>query len=106
MSLSLRATLPHLAEELSRLLSAAGRGDLVPQVPGLNIVDRCRCGDEFCAMFYTQPKPNGAYGPGHESVVLEPQRGEMVLDVVNGTIAAVEVLYRDEVRDRLLAVLP
>lgn len=57
-------------------------------------------------MFYTQPKPQGAYGSGYEAVCLEPERGEMILDVVDGTIVAVELLYRDEVRDRLLAALP
>lgn len=103
MNRSLCTTLPDLAEELSKLLSAAGRNDLAAQVPNLSIVDRCRCGDDFCASFYTQPKPNGAYGVGHENVALEPERGMIILDVLNGSIAKVEVLYRDEIR--LLSVL-
>ena len=106
MSLSLCATLPEFAEELSPLLSAAGHGDLAAQVPALNILERCRCGGDFCATFYTQPKPKGAYGAGHKNVEVTPERGMIILDVVNGTIAAVEVLYRDEVRDRLLAAVP
>ena len=57
-------------------------------------------------MFYVLPKPPGAYGPGLRNVSLEPERGLLILDVVNVKIAAVEVLYRDEVRDKLLVEFP
>ena len=53
----LRETLPLLAEELERLLRNEGELQLAEQVSGLQIVDRCRCGDDFCASFYTLPKP-------------------------------------------------
>jgi hypothetical protein len=75
-------------------------------VSDLRIADRCRCGDDFCATFYTQPKPQGSYGAGHKNLVLEPQKGDVILDVVNGSIASVEVLYRDEIRDALIARIP
>lgn len=52
-------------------------------------------------MFYVLPKPAGAYGPGVRIVSLEPARGFLILDVVNDKIAAVEVRYRDEIRQRL-----
>jgi hypothetical protein len=52
-------------------------------------------------MFYVLPKPARAYGPGLRIVSLEPARGFLILDVVNDKIAAVEVLYRDEIRQRL-----
>jgi hypothetical protein len=103
---SLQHTLPELADELSRLLQAAGHECLARQVPALKILDRCRCGDEFCATFYTQPQPLGAYGAGHENIKLEPERGMLILDVVRGSIACVEVLYRDEIRRALLAAVP
>jgi hypothetical protein len=106
MSLLLKDALPGLADELIQLLVAAVRQSLADQVPGLKIVERCRCGDDFCASFYTLPKPDGSYGAGHENVVLEPERGMIVLDVVNGCIAHVEVLNRDEVRRALIASLP
>ena len=35
-----------------------------------------------------------------------PKRGMIVLDVVEGRISAVEVLYRDDVREKLLELLP
>jgi len=58
--------LPELAEELRELLMEASRAELASQIPTLKIVDRCRCGDYFCASFYKQPKPIGRYGPGHD----------------------------------------
>jgi hypothetical protein len=59
-------TLPSLTEELQELLAKVDRAELASQIPALNIVDRCGCGDNFCASFYTQPKPNGSYGPDLE----------------------------------------
>jgi hypothetical protein len=37
---------------------------------------------------------------------LEPAEGMLILDVVAGTIVHVEVLYRDEIRKKLIAALP
>lgn len=106
MPLSIKHVLPNFADELTALLVAADKRGLAAQVQELEIVDRCRCGDEFCATFYTRPKPQGSYGTGHLNVVLEPKSGEVILDVVDGTIACVEVLYRNEIRDALLAEIP
>jgi hypothetical protein len=96
--------LPDLAAELQRLLTEAGETELAGQVPGLAILDRCRCGDDFCATFYTQPRPQGSYGPGHRNVALTPEEGMLILDVVGDKIACVEVLYRDDVRKKLVSV--
>ena len=57
-------------------------------------------------MFYVLPKPRGAYGPSHRNVSLEPDRGVLILDIVDEKIAAVEVLYRDEIRQGLLTEFP
>jgi hypothetical protein len=99
-------SLPELAQELERLLLAGNEPALAAQIPELRIVDRCRCGDGFCATFYVQPKPEAAYGPGHRNVMLEPETGMLILDVVNERIAAVEVLHRDEIREKVHALLP
>jgi hypothetical protein len=106
MAIQLKIALPELAEELRQLLKAAGETELAQTGDGLHIVDRCHCGDDFCATFYTQPKPQGAYGTGHRNIDLESENGMIILDVVNETIACVEVLYRDEVRNALLSLLP
>jgi hypothetical protein len=98
--------LPLLAHELQQLLQAKNQLELAAQVTALEIVEGCGCGDDFCASFYTQPKPKGAYGTGHYTLVLEPADGMLILDVVGGVISFVEVLYRPDIRQKLLEVLP
>ena len=104
--LLLTDTLPAFATELRQLLEGRGESELAAQLPRLMIFDRCRCGDDFCATFYTQPKPDGAYGPGHRNVRLMPSEGTVILDIVGGKIACVEVLDRADVQKKLLSVLP
>jgi hypothetical protein len=94
--------LPGLAHELQQLLIEQDEPELAAQVPGLRIVDRCRCGDDFCATFYVQPRPKRAYGPDHRNVPLTPKEGMLILDVVGEKI--VEVLYRDDVRKVIQAI--
>jgi hypothetical protein len=77
---------PELSTELQKLLSERGEPDLAAQVSDLTVVDRCRCGDDFCGMFYVLPKPEGAYGPDHRHLALTPNEGMMILDVVGGGI--------------------
>src|SRR5580704_8002086 len=100
----LAETLPEFAQELQRLLRAQ-KPELAGQVPTLEIVRGCGCGDDFCASFYTQPKPNGGYGPGHDTLLLDTAApGMLILDVVDGLISLVEVLYRPDVREKLVAL--
>lgn len=105
VSRPLETTLPALGEELRKLFVAAGRSDLAGQVSALQIVGRCQCGDDFCATIYTKPRPRGAYGPGHETLDLDAEEGMILVDVVDGSIACIEVLYRDEIRRQLLDAL-
>ena len=79
---------------------------LAEQVSTLGIVARCRCGDDFCASFYTAPPPAGAYGPGHRNVELRSEHGLVILDVVDERIMQVEVLFDDEFRCVLHATVP
>jgi len=97
---------PKLALDLEQLLKKQGEVELAAQVSQLKVVDRCRCGDNFCSSFYTQPKPEGGYGPGHRCLDLDAAEGMLVLDVVAGTIAHVEVLNRYEIRQKLIAGFP
>jgi hypothetical protein len=97
--------LPALAEEIVELLSKHKEHELAAQIAQLKIIDRCRCEDDFCATFYTQPKPRGSYGPNHRCVDLEPEHGYLILDVVADQIVAIEVLYRDEIRKTIQATI-
>ncbi len=103
---SLVEGLPELAAEIQQLLITAGETELAAQVSSLKIVDRCRCGDDFCSTFFVEPKPDGAYGAGHRNINLTPQQGMIVLDVVDEKIACVEVQYRDEIRQKLQTLFP
>lgn len=102
----LTEAIPQLATELIALLEQEGETDLAARVAGLRLVDRCRCGDDFCATVYTVPRPRGAWGPGHENIALNPVEGHLILDVVDRKITCIEVLYRDEIRNQVLALLP
>jgi hypothetical protein len=102
----IRDVFPDFSEELVGLVEASTRPELAAGIPDLPVVDRCRCGQSNCAHFYTAPRPEGAYGPGHESVPLDSEKGWIILDVVGGTVVAVEILDRPDVKRQLDAVLP
>ena len=97
---------PDLSIELSTLLTKAGQSALAGQVRQLRILDRCRCKDDFCSTMYTQPKPRLSYGSTHRSVNLHAEKGMIILDVEFDVIACIEVLYRPEIRARLLGLFP
>lgn len=103
---TLAQELPELSVELQKLLKEAGEPALAASVPQLPIVDRCRCGDDFCATFYVQAKPEGVWGTEHESIPLDPEQGMIIVDVLKNRIACIEVLDRDAVRQKLLALFP
>ena len=104
--LALSRALPEFAAELELTLHSQGRADLASQVATLVLVDRCRCGDDFCATFYTAAKPDGAHGPGHSNLELESREGMIILDIVDEVIRCVEVLHRLHVQKAPVCVLP
>ena len=106
MSSLLQDALPDLTDELTVLLRNKNERDLAEQVPRLLLVDQCCCGDDFCATLYTAPKPKGAYGPNHESISLNPSSGHLVLDLVDRKIVCTEILFREDLRSRVLQVFP
>jgi len=101
MSKTLENIAPEFAAEIRHSLDADGYVDLAAQVEGLEIVDFCSCGQFNCSTFYTIPKPDGAYGPTHENIVIESETGWVVLDVIEGKIACVEVLDRPDIKEKL-----
>ena len=105
-SRTLSVEFPALAAEMKQRLTVCGETCLAEAVPTLRLVDRCRCGDDFCATMYTEPKPKSAYGPSHRNIDLDADVGWVILDVVEERIACVEVLYRDDIREKLIALFP
>jgi hypothetical protein len=97
---------PELSKELQGLLCEEGEGVLSEQVPLLNILDRCRCGDDYCATMYMYKGQRRNYQPDYRSISLHPKPGMIVLDVIEGKIIAIEVLYRDPVREKLIKICP
>lgn len=93
---------PELEAELRELLQGEGEAALAEQVSELAIFDRCRCGDSFCSTFYTVPNRTTPYPPGHLTLALA---SGLHLDVINGKIVCVEVLYRDDLRVKIHAAV-
>lgn len=106
MLVSLQRSFPELAEELRELFRREGKPELADQVGILEIVDRCRCGDDFCATMYTISKPKGAWGANHYTLPLEPEKGMILVDLLDDRIAEIEILYRNEIREKLLRAIP
>jgi hypothetical protein len=72
---------------------------LAGRVGELRVHQVCGCGDDFCQSFYTAPPPEKEYpyaeGRARNVVLNDPGwDGYLILDVVDGRIAYVEVLDR------------
>lgn len=102
----LTEALPLFAIELETLLKEQGEFELAAQIDDVRIMSRCQCGDDFCATFYTQAKLKGSYGAGYRNMEVTPKDGLITLDLVDGRITGIEVLFRDDVRDQLNSVFP
>ncbi|MGI8336374.1 hypothetical protein ACRYCC_41070 [Actinomadura scrupuli] len=83
---------PTLVGELVGLLRAEGEDELASWVPFLRFREWCSCDEDSCQSFYTAPRPEGAYGPGHRCVSLLQEKAMIVLDVVDDDIRFVEIL--------------
>ena len=122
----LRQIWPDVVDRLKNLLTESGEIELAATVEGLEVYDRCRCGSDHCATVYTKPRPSGGFGPGHRNVVFwnantidldtrlrvgdtstaPTTKYTTILDVVDGEIRCIEILYDHESRRRLVAALP
>lgn len=96
--------LPELTTEIVGLLRAGGESALARRFEFQPFYQWCPWEDDFCQSFYTQPPPEGSFGPGHRTVCLEPATGMINIDVVGDDIRYVEVLDRPEVRGQLRVV--
>ncbi len=106
MSMRLSDMLPELVVELEMLFRKERKPELANQVASLELVDRCRCGDDFCATVYSVSKPKGAWGEDHYTLPLTPEKGMLIIDILNGKIAEIEILFRPEIREKVLKLLP
>ena len=97
---------PEFAGELHELLLAEGHSQLEEQIPELLVAGRCSCEDDFCATFYTRYEAKRRPFPDARSIEVHPKEGMVVLDVVSGKIAEIEVVYRDAIRTRPRALFP
>lgn len=94
-----REVYPGLVDELVRLLESEGEQWLSITVRDIRLVAACGCGDDFCQSIRTSEHPEGTpYGPGHRNVLLDPEEGMLILDVVDERIVYVEVLSRPAMR--------
>lgn len=93
--------LPEFSRELTELLIAADKPALAAQVDRLEIVAKCGCNDDFCASFYTARKSE-RHAKDRRTIEVHPAEGMILLDVIGDTIAFIEVLYRDDVRSKLI----
>jgi hypothetical protein len=56
-------------------------------------------------MYAVRPPPDG-WGRNHRNVSLNPKEGLLILEVLDKEITGIEVLFRQEIRELLLMVLP
>ncbi len=91
-----------LALEIQESLTALGYVELASQVWQLPFVERCTCRNHFCSSFYTR-QPGGRH---EKTIQLAPDRGMINLDICEGLIAYVEILYCDDIRHKLDGLFP
>jgi hypothetical protein len=86
-------------------LRAHGEGRLADQVADLRITAVCTCDQPFCGSFHTLGRPMKRWFiRGRQVELADGGPGEVVVDVVRGEIAYVEVLYLDDVREALARI--
>lgn len=96
-----REVYPELVEELALLLEDIGERYLSVSVREVRMIAPCECSDGFCQSIRTaEHEPGTPYGPGHRNVILEPEDGMLVLDVVDERIVYIEVLFKAPMKRR------
>lgn len=100
--MKLRILMPFLAEEISAGLKSLGLARLAESVNELDIVERCDCDNSGCAAFYTAEKHLWS---GKEVTQVTPKvKGLFSIDIHKDKIVFIELMGREDVRERLLAV--
>jgi hypothetical protein len=102
--MKIKKALPQLAQELESGFRKIGQVDLAATVSELDIVERCRCGDEGCGTFYTLEKCVWS-GKKLEQIVPVVE-GLYAVDVFSNKVACIEILDRKDVEDKLNELFP
>jgi len=97
---------PDLASELQERLFAANERALAESIASLRIDHRCVCEDDHCAMLYTVPQSRATFGATHRELAFDSVGGMLVVDVEYERITCIEVLFRPDVRRRLVELVP
>lgn len=98
-----RDVLPGLSGRMETALRGQGETRLADQVPGLRITAVCPCDLPSCGSFHTLTRPfKRWFIRGRQVELADGGPGVVVVDVVRGEIAYVEVLDLDGVRETLL----
>jgi hypothetical protein len=92
----LQGLLPGLAAELAGALREKGEAALASEIGALPVLE-CDWSADAVAI-YTEPRPEGSFGPKLRTVHLDLRRGMAVIDVVEERITCVELLGRGDVR--------
>ena len=99
----LKDCLPEFVGELECLLLAEDRPELACQVKDMPVdVGRCVISEEFCAMLCTGLQPSRGWGLGQTTIALAPKQGNILVDVIDGEIIAVEVFCRKDVHEKMV----
>lgn len=101
--ISLKDSLPDFAHELEQLLLKENRPELACQVENMQVdMDRCVSGEEFFAMLCTGLQPSKGWGVGQTTIMLAPDRGNILVDVIDGDIIAVEIYFREDIQEEFM----
>jgi len=65
--------IPELVNKMQEVLLKDGNNIIARTVSSTRIVDKFRCDQDFCAPNCIAPQVAGAWGPGHETIPLEPE---------------------------------
>lgn len=97
----LRDLAPVFADELTGALQAEGEAALASQVADLRVLSFCGCGDPDCASFTTRGVTERDPAQQADTIPLDQLPGMVHVDVQDGRIVYVEVMYRPELKTLL-----